>query len=65
MCRIYSYSFRHFDIKTSEILSFLPLKNNPVTIGLKFLLDSISAIISSNTINTLLFFVGSESSKFS
>ena len=43
----------------SEMLSFLPpLKNNYVTIGLNFLLDSESAIISSNTIDTLLFFVG-------
>ena len=41
----------------SEILSFLPLKNNSVTIGLNFLLDFISAIISSNTIKSLLFFV--------
>ena len=40
------------------ILSFLPLKNNSLTKGLKFLLDSRYAIISSNTINTLLFFVG-------
>ena len=45
------------EIKTSEILSFLPLKNNSVTIGLHFLLDSIFAIISSNTINSLLFFL--------
>ena len=35
------------------MLSFLPLKSNSVTLGLNFLLDSISAIISSNTINTL------------
>ena len=27
-----------------EMLSFLPLKNNSLTIGLDFLLDSISAI---------------------
>ena len=40
------------------MLSFLPLKNNSVTLGLNVLLDSISAIMSSNTINTLLFFVG-------
>ena len=45
------------DIKTSQILSFFSLKNNLVTIG-PFLIDSISAIISSNTINTLVFFVG-------
>ena len=53
-----------YDIKTSEILSF-PLENNSVTIGLNFLLDSISAIISSNTNNTLLLFVGLKHSKFS
>ena len=34
------------------MLSFLPLKNNSVTIGLTFLLVFISAIISSNTVNT-------------
>ena len=45
------------DIKTSQILSFFSLKNNLVTIG-PFLIDSISAIISSSTINTLVFFVG-------
>ena len=38
--------------ETSKLLSFLPLRNSSVTIGL--LLDSISAIISSSTINTLL-----------
>ena len=70
MCCIYSYSFRHFeiincDIKTSKMLIFLPLKNNSVTIGLHFLLASISAIISSNTINTFLFCIGKQSSKFS
>ena len=31
------------------MLSFLPLRNNSVTIGLNFLLTSMSAIISSNT----------------
>ena len=45
-------------MKTSEILSFHPLKNTLVTIGLNFLLDSIFALIPTNTINTLLFFVG-------
>ena len=45
-------------MKTSEMLSFLPLKNNSVKIGLKFLLDSIPDILSSNTIKALLFFVG-------
>ena len=47
-----------YDIKTSEILTFLPLKNNSVTIGPNFSVDSISAIISSNTINTFLFVAG-------
>ena len=45
-------------IKKSQILIFLPLKTNSVTIGLNFLLYYISAIISSNTINILLFFLG-------
>ena len=40
------------DIETSEMLRFMPLKNNSVTMGLNFLLASISAIITSNTINT-------------
>ena len=38
--------------------SFLPIKNNSVTIELKFLLDSIFAIISLKTNNTFRFFVG-------
>ena len=33
-------------------MSFLPLKSNSVTITLNYLLDSIPAIMSSNTINT-------------
>ena len=44
--------------KTSGVSNFLLLKNNSLTTGLNFLLDSISAVISSNTINTFLFFVG-------
>ena len=36
------------------MLSFLPLKNNSVTIGLNFSLAYISAIISSNTTKTFL-----------
>ena len=40
-------------IKTREIFSFLPLINNSVTIGLTFILLSISAIISSKRINIL------------
>ena len=46
------------DIETSEMLRFMPLKNNSVTMGLNFLLASISAIITSNTINTFLSFAG-------
>ena len=46
------------------MLSFLPLKNNSVAIGLNFLLASISVIISSNTINTFLFLVGLQPSNF-
>ena len=38
-------------IKTREIFNFLPLINNSVTIGLSFLLTSISAVISLNAIN--------------
>ena len=40
------------------MLSLLPLKNNSVTTGLNFLLASISAIKSSNTINTFIFLAG-------
>ena len=54
-----SYSSEHFKIrlwyKTSKMLRFLPLKNNSVTVGLNFLLDSISAIILSKTIDAFLF----------
>ena len=39
-------------------LSFLPLKNNSVIVGVNFLLDFISPIISSNTIDAFPFFVG-------
>ena len=46
------------DIETSEMLRFMPLKNNSVTMGLNFLLASISVIITSNTINTFLSFAG-------
>ena len=38
-------------MNATEILGYFPLTNNSVTIGLCFLLDSISAIISSQTIN--------------
>ena len=46
------------DTKASEMLSFLPLKNNSVKVGSSILLASISAIISSNTINNFYFFDG-------
>ena len=53
------------DIRTSEVLNFLTLKKNLVTVGLSFLLASISAIISSITnTNTSLFFVELYFSKF-
>ena len=39
-------------------IEFLLLENNSVTIGHNYLLDFISAIILSKTINTFLFFVG-------
>ena len=39
--------------KTRETVNFLPLINNSVSIALSFLLLSISAIISSNTIKIL------------
>ena len=62
MCRVQSYSFRHSEVsfwyKKEWNIKILPLKHNSVTMGLKFLLDFISAITSSNTINTFLFFVG-------
>ena len=44
-------------MKIREIFNFLPLKINSVTIGLIFLLLSISAIISSNTINIPVFYL--------
>ena len=40
-------------IKTRDMFSFLPVTNNSVTTGLSFPLLSISAIVSSNTINIL------------
>ena len=39
------------------MFSFLPLINNSVTIGLRFLLLSISAIILPNTINIFFFYL--------
>ena len=69
MCFIWSYSFRHFEIRlwceNKWNVEFFPLEKTLVTVGLNSLSDSISAIISPNTIKTLLFFVGLQSSKFS
>ena len=45
-------------IKTIEILSFLPLINNYVTIGFNLLLLIRSAITSSKIINNLRFLIG-------
>ena len=45
-------------IKTTEILSFLPLINYSVTIEFNLLLLIISANISSKTINILRLFIG-------
>ena len=42
-------------MKTKEMFSFLPIINNSVTIGLRFLLLSLSAITSKKTINILRF----------
>ena len=53
------YLVKDFDIKASKIFNFPPLKNNSVSIGLNFYSFTISAVISSNTIDTFLFFVGS------
>ena len=53
------------DIKTNEMLSFLPLRKNSVTIVLNFLIAFIVAIISLKAIDTFLFFVVLYSSKFS
>ena len=43
------------DIKTTEILSFHPLKSNSVTLGINFLLPSISALSYHQTLFTLFF----------
>ena len=55
--RIYSDIFWQSKMKLCnkkrEMLSFLPLINNSVTMGLSFLLLSISAIKSSKAINIL------------
>ena len=54
-CNIFWHSKVRLCNKKKEILSFLPLINNPVTIGLRFTFLSTSAIISSKTINILRF----------
>ena len=50
--------------KCKRNVSFLPLIDNSITIGLSFLLLSISATESSNTINVLRFLPGLHSSIF-
>ena len=60
MCCIQAYSCKHFEIRLWHEnkcnVNFFPLRNNSVTIAFNFLLASISAIISRNTINTFPFF---------
>ena len=51
-------------MKTREIFNFIPLLNNSVTVGLSFLLLSISAVISSNAINIFHVLFGLYSSIF-
>ena len=46
------------------MFSYLPLKNISINVGLQFLLLSMSAIISSNTINIFCFLFGLCSSIF-
>ena len=45
-------------IKIREMFSFLPVIDNSVSNGLRFLLLLVSAMISSKTINTLHFLLG-------
>ena len=45
-----------YDLKTIEMLNFMPPINNSVTSGFSFLLLLISAIMSSKTINILRLF---------
>ena len=45
-------------VKTREIFNFHPLINNSVTIGLSFLLLSMSAMISSNATDIFRFLYG-------
>ena len=56
-------SFKTF-LQNKKTVSFLPLRNNSVTTKLSFSLASISAIISSKTINILSFLFGLYSSMF-
>ena len=46
------------------MLSSFTFENNSVTIGLNFLLAAKSTVISLNTIDNFVFFVGLYSSKF-
>ena len=60
------YKYEHDDktCETRKMFSFLPLINNLITTRLIFLLLSISAAISSKTINILRFLFGFYSSIF-
>ena len=57
VCWIFCNSEINCVIKTREIFNFLPLINNPATIGLSFSLLSISEIISSKTIDIFNIFI--------
>ena len=46
------------------MLTFVPFKNNQMTKGLNYSFVSISAIVSSNTINTILFLLNYSLSNF-
>ena len=48
----------NLNVKKCVIFNFLPVINNSITIGLSFLLLSISAIISSNKIRFFCFYLG-------
>ena len=50
--------------KAAEAFTFLSLRNNSVTIGWRFLLQSISTLIFLNTINTMVFLFRLYSTKF-
>ena len=64
VCNIFWKSKIRFCDKNKRIFRFLPIINNSVTVGLRFLLLSISAIMSSKTINIFRFLFGLYSSVF-